>query len=113
MSADGSWALEKLKLTGWGTKVAHATGISSASNGIPTRRRASASRRRRRDPVESRTGPGSQGLPVLRAQPAKAGEQYDRLPEKPAWLVGLRVHQGRATEHDPHTATTATSPASP
>jgi hypothetical protein len=35
MFADGSWALERLKWTGWGTKVAHATGISSASNGIP------------------------------------------------------------------------------
>jgi hypothetical protein len=33
--AHGSWALEKLTWTGWGTKVAHATGISSASNGIP------------------------------------------------------------------------------
>ncbi len=33
--ADGSWVLEGLKWTGWGTPVAHATGISSASNGIP------------------------------------------------------------------------------
>ena len=36
MFADGSWVLEKLRWTGWGTKVAHATGISSASNGIPS-----------------------------------------------------------------------------
>ena len=36
MFADGSWVLEKLKWTGWGTKVAHAAGISSASNGIPS-----------------------------------------------------------------------------
>ena len=35
MFADGSWVLEKLRWTDWGTKVAHATGISSASNGIP------------------------------------------------------------------------------
>jgi hypothetical protein len=35
MFADGSWALENLKWTDWGTNVAHATGISSASNGIP------------------------------------------------------------------------------
>jgi hypothetical protein len=35
MFADGSWVLVKLKWTGWGTKVAYATGISSASNGIP------------------------------------------------------------------------------
>ncbi|HZE15619.1 MAG TPA: hypothetical protein VE197_07860 [Mycobacterium sp.] len=35
MFADGSWVLEKLKWTGWGSKVADATGISSASNGIP------------------------------------------------------------------------------
>jgi hypothetical protein len=33
--ADGSWGLEGLKWTGWGSPVAHATGISSASNGIP------------------------------------------------------------------------------
>ncbi len=35
MFADGSWALEKLTWTGWGTNVAHASGISSASDGIP------------------------------------------------------------------------------
>ena len=34
--ADGSWYLEKLRWTGWGSKVAHATAISSASNGIPS-----------------------------------------------------------------------------
>jgi hypothetical protein len=33
--ADGSWFVEKLHWHGWGTKVAHATGISNASNGIP------------------------------------------------------------------------------
>jgi hypothetical protein len=33
--ADGSWALVKLHWTGWGSSVAHAKGISSASNGIP------------------------------------------------------------------------------
>ena len=33
--ADGSWALVKLHWTGWGSAVAHAKGISSASNGIP------------------------------------------------------------------------------
>lgn len=33
--ADGGWNLEKLQWTGWGTNVAHATGLSSASNGIP------------------------------------------------------------------------------
>jgi hypothetical protein len=32
---DGSWDIEHLRWTGWGTSVAHATGISSASNGIP------------------------------------------------------------------------------
>ncbi len=35
MFADGSWDLESLSWTGWGTRVARATGISSASNGIP------------------------------------------------------------------------------
>jgi hypothetical protein len=35
MFADGSWDLESLSWTGWGTSVARATGISSASNGIP------------------------------------------------------------------------------
>jgi hypothetical protein len=35
MFADGSWVIEKLRWTGWGGKVAHAAGISSASNGIP------------------------------------------------------------------------------
>lgn len=34
--ADGSWVLEGLKWTGWGTPVARATGISSASNGNPS-----------------------------------------------------------------------------
>jgi hypothetical protein len=33
--ADGSWDIEQLHWTGWGSSVAHATGISSASNGIP------------------------------------------------------------------------------
>jgi hypothetical protein len=33
--ADGSWDIEKLHWTGWGTATAHATGTSSASNGIP------------------------------------------------------------------------------
>jgi hypothetical protein len=35
MFADGSWDLEHLHWTGWGSSVAHAQGISSASNGIP------------------------------------------------------------------------------
>lgn len=35
MFADGSWALEKLHWRHWGSRVARATGISSASNGIP------------------------------------------------------------------------------
>lgn len=34
--ADGSWLLEKLRWTGWGSKVAHATAISSGSNGNPS-----------------------------------------------------------------------------
>jgi len=34
--ADGSWYLEKLRWTGWGSKAAHANGISNASNGIPS-----------------------------------------------------------------------------
>lgn len=33
--ADGSWYVEKLHWRGWGTRVARATGISNASNGIP------------------------------------------------------------------------------
>jgi hypothetical protein len=33
--ADGSAVLVKLHWTGWGSKVAHANGISSVSNGIP------------------------------------------------------------------------------
>jgi hypothetical protein len=33
--ADGSWDVDHLHWTGWGSSVAHATGISSASNGIP------------------------------------------------------------------------------
>ncbi len=35
MFADGSWDIDHLRWTGWGSKVAHARGISSASNGIP------------------------------------------------------------------------------
>jgi len=35
MFADGSWVIEHLVWTGWGTSVAHATGTSSASNDIP------------------------------------------------------------------------------
>jgi hypothetical protein len=33
--ADGSWDVDHLRWTGWGTSVAHAKGISSKSNGIP------------------------------------------------------------------------------
>jgi hypothetical protein len=33
--ADGSWEIEHLHWTGWGTSVAHASGISSSSNDIP------------------------------------------------------------------------------
>jgi hypothetical protein len=33
--ADGSWDVDHLHWTGWGSSVAHANGISSASNGIP------------------------------------------------------------------------------
>lgn len=33
--ADGSWDVDHLHWTGWGSSDAHATGISSASNGIP------------------------------------------------------------------------------
>lgn len=33
--ADGSWDIGHLHWTGWGSRVAHARGISSASNGIP------------------------------------------------------------------------------
>jgi hypothetical protein len=33
--ADGSWDIDHLHWHGWGSSVAHATGISSASNGIP------------------------------------------------------------------------------
>jgi hypothetical protein len=32
---DGSWVIEHPHWTGWGSSVAHANGISSASNGIP------------------------------------------------------------------------------
>jgi hypothetical protein len=35
MFADGSWDVDHLHWSGWGSRVAHATGISSASNGIP------------------------------------------------------------------------------
>jgi hypothetical protein len=35
MFADGSWAIIHLRWTGWGSSIAHATGTSSASNGIP------------------------------------------------------------------------------
>jgi hypothetical protein len=34
--ADGSWVLQNLRWTGWGSEVAHADGISSASNGNPS-----------------------------------------------------------------------------
>jgi hypothetical protein len=33
--ADGSWDIGHLHWKGWGSSVAHASGISSASNGIP------------------------------------------------------------------------------
>lgn len=35
MFQDGSWVIEHLRWKGWGSPRAHATGISSASNGIP------------------------------------------------------------------------------
>ena len=35
MFADGSWDVDHLSWTGWGSTVARASGISSASNGIP------------------------------------------------------------------------------
>lgn len=34
--ADGAWVVDHLHWSGWGSSVAHATGISSASNGIPS-----------------------------------------------------------------------------
>jgi hypothetical protein len=34
--ADGGWDIEHLHWTGWGSSVAHANGISSASNGNPS-----------------------------------------------------------------------------
>lgn len=33
--ADGSWDVDHLRWTGWGSGVARASGISSASNGVP------------------------------------------------------------------------------
>jgi hypothetical protein len=36
MHADGSWDIDHLRWSGWGRRVAHATGISNASNGIPS-----------------------------------------------------------------------------
>jgi hypothetical protein len=33
--ADGAWVVEHLHWTGWGSRVAHAKGTSSASDGIP------------------------------------------------------------------------------
>lgn len=33
--ADGSWVIEHLHWKGWGSSTAHASGVSSASNGIP------------------------------------------------------------------------------
>jgi len=35
MHPDGSWDIGHLRWSGWGSATAHATGISSASNGIP------------------------------------------------------------------------------
>ena len=35
LTADGAAVLEHLQWSGWGSSVAHATGIDSASNGIP------------------------------------------------------------------------------
>lgn len=35
MFQDGSWVLEGLHWTGWGSRVARATGVSNASNDIP------------------------------------------------------------------------------
>lgn len=35
LTEDGSWALEKLRWSGWGKSVARATGISSSSNCVP------------------------------------------------------------------------------
>ena len=35
MFADGSWEIERLHWSGWGSSVAHASDVSSASNGIP------------------------------------------------------------------------------
>jgi hypothetical protein len=36
LAPDGHWYIEQLHWTGWGTSVAHAQGISNASNGIPS-----------------------------------------------------------------------------
>jgi hypothetical protein len=35
MAADGSWVIERLHWSGWGSSVAHASGVSSASDDIP------------------------------------------------------------------------------
>ena len=48
MFQDGSWVIDKLHWSGWGGRVARATGISSASNGNPSQ----AAGKRTKDPVQ-------------------------------------------------------------
>ncbi len=114
MFADGSWALEKLKWTGWGTKVAHATGISSASNGIPDQAQG---KRIKEKAYVTLWNPGQVlGHRVYRcfalSLPKQANNTTDCLRNQHgSWYYAFTKAEPPSTTHD--TATTATSPASP
>ncbi len=114
MFADGSWALEKLKWTGWGTKVAHATGISSASNGIPDQAQG---KRIKKKAYVTLWNPGQVlGHRVYRcfalSLPKQANNTTDCLRNQHgSWYYAFTKAEPPSTTHD--TATTATSPASP
>src|ERR1700722_10679244 len=64
MYQDGSWDIERLRWSGWGSDVATATGISSASNGIPNQ---AAGKRIKRTAKVTLSDPGTfQGHHVYR-----------------------------------------------
>jgi hypothetical protein len=112
MFADGSWAIEKLRWTGWGGKVTHATGISSASNGIPNQAQG---KRIKTKATVTLWNPGSVlGHRVYRcfalSVPKPASSMTDCLKNQHGWWYEFTTARPPSTIQD--NPTTPASPAS-
>ena len=104
MFADGSWLIVKLKWTGWGGSVAHGTGISSASDGIPN---LAQGKRIKKPAAVTLWNPGTVlGHRVYRCFSLTVGKQVnsptDCLQDHHGWLYWpTRVKSPRKGPHKP------------